>query len=93
MLHRIMLSRLVIALIMVLMLAVMVAYAQSGSYDLSWNTIDSGGGQSIGNGYTLAGTIGQADAGATSGNEYTLIGGFWAGMGFQAKVYLPLVQR
>jgi hypothetical protein len=52
--------------------------AQSGgAYDLSWNTIDGGGGTSTGGAYALSGTIGQPDAGAMSGGNYSLSGGFW----------------
>jgi len=72
------------------------SYAQSGGgYDLTWNTIDSGGG-TIGNGgYTLDGTIGQSDAGAPIGNGgYSLTGGFWAGVSVaQYRLYLPIVLR
>jgi hypothetical protein len=52
-----------------------------GPYDLSWNTIDSGGTTSSGGGlYELAGTSGQIDAGAHAGGVYALGGGFWAGI-------------
>ncbi len=55
-----------------------VAQAQTGGgYDLTWNTIDSGGGLVSGGAYTLDGTIGQWDAGHLSGGGYTLSGGFW----------------
>lgn len=58
-------------------LAVLV-YAQSGgSYDLTWNTLSSGGGSNSGGGYTLNGTIGQPGAGVLSNGGYNLIGGFW----------------
>jgi len=56
------------------------ALAQSGNgYNLTWNTIDSGGQMfSIGNGYELGGTIGQPDAGLLTGaGGYALKGGFW----------------
>jgi len=49
-------------------------------YDLSWNTVDGGGGTSSGGSYELSGTIGQPDAGALSGGGYTLLGGFWGGL-------------
>ncbi len=50
-----------------------------GDFDLSWHTIDGGGGSSTGGGFELAGTIGQADAGAVlTGGEFTLTGGYWA---------------
>ena len=54
--------------------------AQSGGpYDLSWSTIDGGGGTSTGGPYSLSGTIGQPDAGGPmTGGAYSLIGGFWS---------------
>ncbi|HEY4720668.1 MAG TPA: hypothetical protein VII92_02375 [Anaerolineae bacterium] len=70
--------------------------AQSGSgYNLTWNTIDNGGGTIGNSSYTLSGTIGQADAGAPIGNGgYTLAGGFWAGVSStQYHIYLPIVLR
>lgn len=70
--------------------------AQSGGgYDLTWNTIDTGGGASVDGEYTLRGTIGQHDAAVVSGGAYTLGGGFWGGSSKsqQAHILLPLVQR
>jgi hypothetical protein len=71
--------------------------AQSGGgYDLSWSTVDCGGWSfSEGGGYTLGGTVGQADAGLLHGGGYTLAGGFWGGGALAADygVYLPLVVR
>ncbi len=52
--------------------------ASAQSYDLSWFTIDGGGGISTGGDYTLVGTIGQPDAGILSGGPYTITGGFWS---------------
>jgi hypothetical protein len=72
------------------------AHAVTG-YDLSWWTVDNGGGAITGNGYSLNGTIGQADAGATmSGSAYRLAGGFWAQVapgGVEHPLFLPLVIR
>jgi hypothetical protein len=55
------------------------ALSQSGGiYDLSWNTIDGGGSTfATGGAYSLGGTTGQPDAGASSGGAYALTGGFW----------------
>ncbi len=51
-----------------------------GDYELTWSTIDGGGGMSSGGDYVLMGTIGQPDAGRVmEGGEFTLNGGFWAG--------------
>ena len=56
--------------------------AQSGGgFDLTWSTLDGGGGAtSAGGGYEVSGTVGQPDAsaaGAMSGGNYALTGGFW----------------
>ncbi len=56
------------------------APAQTGGpYQLTWSTIDGGGGRSSGGPYTLTGTIGQPDAAWSSGGQYELLGGFWPG--------------
>jgi hypothetical protein len=59
------------------------AVAQTGGpYDLSWSTIDSGGGTSNGGSYAISGTIGQPDAGPSTpmtGGPFSLVGGFWPG--------------
>jgi hypothetical protein len=51
----------------------------SGEYDLTWSTIDGGGGRSSGGPYELVGTIGQTDAAYSAGGNYELLGGFWPG--------------
>jgi hypothetical protein len=50
-----------------------------GVYDLSWSTIDGGGGVSSGGDYILAATIGQPDAGYSAGGDYEVYSGFWPG--------------
>ena len=67
-------------------------------YDLSWWTVDGGGGTVNGGGYTMMGTAGQADTGpALSGGGYTLTGGFWAGRSAGGPTshttYLPVVSK
>ena len=88
---------LIISLLIVMMAFATIAtvHAQwGGGYDLTWNTIDSGGGESNGGGYTLAGTIGQPDASETRrGGGFTLTGGFWISEDSQRCIYLPLVIR
>jgi hypothetical protein len=79
-----------------LLLIVSTALAQTGGdYDLSWSTVDGGGGESHGGGYGLMGTAGQPDAGtALSGGAFTLVGGFWPGAAeASASVYLPVILR
>lgn len=57
-----------------------------GQYEISWWTVDSGGGKSAGGGYELRGTIGQPDASVQThvyefpdSSYYALSGGFWPG--------------
>jgi hypothetical protein len=75
------------------------ALAQAGgTFDLTWSTIDGGGGRSSGGSYLVSGTIGQADAGALNdGSNFTLNGGFWQKTTVHTDssylVYLPMVSR
>jgi hypothetical protein len=55
--------------------------------DLSWNTMDCGGGTSSGGAFTVSGTIGQPDAGDLSGGGFALAGGFWGGVGSISLCY------
>lgn len=48
-------------------------------FDLSWYTIDGGGGTSSGGVFVVNGTVGQPDAGVMSGGSFQLSGGFWTG--------------
>ena len=69
-----------IALLLVWLPVALPAFGQSGGqYDLSWNTIDGGGGRSSGGQYILRGTIGQPDAAYSAGGQYELLGGLWPG--------------
>lgn len=68
----------------------------SDGYELTWSTLDNGGGMSEGGDYSLVGTIGQADAGSLSGGEYMLNSGFWSGVNFVTanyRVFLPVILR
>ncbi len=74
--------------------------AQSGGeLDLSWSTVDSGGGTfSTGGSYALGGTAGQPDAGILTSGAYTLSGGFWAGQAAPTPppsydLFLPLINN
>jgi hypothetical protein len=76
-----------------------VAAQMGGPYDLSWNTVDSGGDTfSSGGPFSLGGTVGQPDAGTMSGGAYTLEGGFWPSAGpagglDRYTLYVPAVRR
>jgi uncharacterized membrane protein len=84
-----------VALIVMILLVITPVLAQSTQgYDLSWNTVDSGGGSSEGGGYSLGGTAGQPDAGTMSGGVYSLSGGFSPGGTLitpEYFIHLPLV--
>ena len=83
-------------LVCLLLLAAVPVLAQSGAgYDLTWSTVDGGGGTfSTGGGYSLGGTAGQPDAGLLAGGNYDLAGGFWqGGTGGVYRVYVPVVVR
>jgi hypothetical protein len=60
--------------------------ALAQSYVINWSTIDGGGGTSTGGVYSVAGTVGQPDAGRMSGEQFTLDGGFW---GIIAAIQTP----
>ena len=47
--------------------------------DMSWWTVDSGGGVSSGGSFSLEGTIGQPESGVSSHCGYVLSGGHWSG--------------
>lgn len=88
-------SRAILFVVVLFILSGAVALAQIGNgFDLSWSTIDGGGGTSTGDSFALAGTVGQSDASdAMTGGTYTLQGGFWAGVPPKYDVYLPVTVR
>jgi uncharacterized membrane protein len=89
--------RIILTACLVLLAGTVVLAQSGGVYDLSWSTVDAGGGTfSTGGIYSLGGTAGQPDAGQMSGGAYTLGGGFWGGGVVAAPehlVYLPMVLR
>lgn len=79
-------------LVVILVLGSPASNAQSGGgYDLTWNTMDGGGGLSSGGDYSVHGTIGQPDAGVMSGGDYSLQGGFWSGACAPPDVVTPTI--
>jgi hypothetical protein len=72
-------KRMLLWLSCLLVLAIPALSRAAGQYQITWYTVDSGGGQSSGGPYTLTGTIGQAEADWCSGGPYELLGGFWPG--------------
>ena len=62
-----------------MLLIVLAEASTNGQYEISWYTIDGGGGTSRGGPYVLSGTIGQPDADWSRADSYELLGGFWPG--------------
>jgi hypothetical protein len=90
-------SLIIAALILLLLTTVGVLLAQNG-FDIPWWTVDGGGGVAMGGNYTLAGTMGQSDAGAPlEGGDYALYGGHWHGAEGNAEpafhLYLPIIEH
>ncbi|HSD82285.1 MAG TPA: hypothetical protein VLG46_00400 [Anaerolineae bacterium] len=67
--------------------------APNADYEITWHTIDGGGGTVRGGVYILDGTVGQADAGTLGGGSYTLDGGYWNEGATIHRVFLPLVLK
>ena len=63
----------------IISLMMLLSSTANAEYELSWYTIDGGGGRSSGGDFTLTGTIGQPDAAWSKGGNYELLGGFWPG--------------
>ncbi len=83
-----------VALIALIALLLLTGVAlANGTYEISWFTVDGGGGESAGGVYGLVGAIGQPDAGTLSGGGYSLVGGFWAGAGPNYWRYLPVLMK
>jgi hypothetical protein len=54
-------------------------FGAQAQYTIDWHTIDGGGGTSTGGVYSVTGTVGHPDAGATMTNgQFAVTGGFWA---------------
>jgi hypothetical protein len=60
-------------------LPLLLAAPATAQLEITWFTIDCGGGTSAAGDLTLTGTIGQHDAGSIGGGGLTLTGGFWGG--------------
>lgn len=88
-------------LIVICLLGSQAIDAQSGGgYELTWTSINAGGGEMTGGAYSLVSTIGQPEAGAMqSGGAYSLNGGVVdAGSSGQTtpgvqQTFLPLIWR
>ncbi len=82
------------AALVALLLMTTVVVAQGPTLDLSWWTIDNGGGiNSSGGRFRLSGTIGLPEAGVLTGGTYRLLGGWWDEQPGSFSIYLPLMQK
>jgi hypothetical protein len=59
------------------LLCLILPSAAHAQFQIDWYTIDAGGGDSSGGVFSLTGTIGQPDAGASAGGTFQCGGGFW----------------
>jgi hypothetical protein len=83
----------VLILLVALLLASQSVIAQTGGdYDLSWNTLSSGG-ATTGGTYTMGSTIGQPSVGKTVSSPYELCAGYLCGVRAESRIYLPLVRK
>jgi hypothetical protein len=80
---------LLIAFLLVLPLKAVLADNET-VYDLSWWSVDNGGGCSSDAQYTLHSVIGQADTSQSFNSQYTLTGGFLS-FGAQARQFLQII--
>ncbi len=61
--------------------AILAAGAMAADFTIAWHTVDGGGGLSSGGSLSLAGTLGQPDAGSPMhGGSFSVRGGFWEGL-------------
>ncbi len=83
---------LLLLILLTLLLLASIAWAQTGSgYDLSWWTVDNGGGAASGGGLELKGTVGQAEVGPVlEGSDMILSSGFWPSGGEAVSCRYPL---
>jgi hypothetical protein len=92
---------LIVCCVLVLLIALLAAsqsvIAQTGGdYDLSWNTLASGGVTVAGigdPGYKLDSAIGQPFVGKTVSSPYELCAGYLCGVPAETRIYLPLVRK
>jgi len=60
-------------------LVLLTGSALLAQFSIDWHTIDGGGGTSSGGGFSVSGTVGQADAGVKmTGGPFSISGGYWA---------------
>lgn len=87
---------LIVALLALALVVTAGGLLAQGGFEISWWTVDGGGGVSTGDNYSVAGTIGQPDAGRMTGGDFEIVGGFWGSSSAgppENLVLLPFVSR
>lgn len=76
-----------------LAIALLPAMALAQNYSIDWHKVSSGGGTSAGGAFSLAGTIGQADAAPQilTGGSYSLTSGYWSMIAVMQTPGAPLL--
>lgn len=84
-----------IAVVAAMLVLASAALAQSGgTFNLTWNTIDGGGGRVTSASYSMEGSIGQPDAGQIASGSYSLMSGFQIQTAAASyDVYLPVILK
>ena len=90
--YTLILSCILVLLLMLLAFSRSVIAGSGDNYDLSWNTLFSGGATS-GSAYTMDGAIGQPFVAKTSASPYELCAGYLCGVQAERRVYLPVVRK
>ena len=83
---------LVLAALLLLAAGAVVMAQSSANFDLSWNVIGNGGGDSSSARYVVSGTVGQSGVSQTAVDSanFELNSGFWTATS-TTQLYIPLV--
>jgi hypothetical protein len=76
----------------IVFLASMGQALHGGNFDLSWFTVDCGGGSCSGGQFSVSGTFGQPDAGPLTGGAFKVEGGFWSGVTIAQTPGAPILK-
>ncbi len=82
----------VLAIIAFMLLVGDTLVQSGGSYEVTAFSIDGGHGESCGGNFTVAGIMGQPDAGTLTGSTYTLEEGMYPNAA-SCYVYLPIILK
>ena len=86
----------IIAVVVAMLVLTSAVLAQSGgTFNLTWNSINGGGGRVTSSSYTMEGSIGQPYAGTLTSGSYSLTAGFQTQteVATRHEVYLPAILK